>query len=72
MENIPDRIDSKFRYVLLSAHRAEQLIRGAQPKTSRPDKATSTAMSEIAEDLIEWDYGPGETPAVEEAEASEE
>ncbi|MEO1082948.1 MAG: DNA-directed RNA polymerase subunit omega [Acidobacteriota bacterium] len=57
MENIPDRIDSKFRYVLLAATRAEQLIRGAQPKLSRPDKHTTTAMSEVSQDLIEWDYG---------------
>ena len=71
MESIPERIDSKFRYVLLAAHRAEQLIQGAQPKTTVPDKHTSTAMREISQDLVVWDYGPAEMPAVE-AEADEE
>ena len=32
MENIPQRIDSKFRFVLLAASRAEQLMRGAPAK----------------------------------------
>ena len=75
MEHIPDRIDSKFRYVLLSAHRAEQLIRGAQPKLDKPDKPTSTAMREIIKEVVEWDYGQPEPENVatdEEADADVE
>lgn len=71
MENIPEKIDSKFRYVLLAAHRAEQLIQGAQPKTTVPDKHTSTAMREITEDLVDWDYGQPEAVAGE-TESEEE
>ena len=60
---IPDRIDSTFRYILLSARRAEQLIRGARPKveagTSKPSRV---AMREVSDQLIDWDYGPPPAP----------
>ena len=64
MLKFPDRIDSKFRFVLLSAGRAEQLVRGAKPKAeSGLDKPSRIAMHEIRQDLVDWDYGP--TPEVE-------
>jgi DNA-directed RNA polymerase omega subunit len=68
MDRIPEKIDSRFRYVLLAAERAEQLIRGGSPKieTTRT-KPTRIAMDEISTDLVAWDYGPA--PAVEEGEA---
>lgn len=70
MDKIPDKIDSKFRYVLLASHRAEQLMRGAPPRVERPGSTlTRTAMEEVMEELIEWDYGPApveEPPATEE------
>jgi DNA-directed RNA polymerase omega subunit len=59
LDNIPDRIDSKFRFVLLAAARAEQMIRGAAPKVeNRKRRVTRLAMDEIRKDLVEWDYGP--------------
>lgn len=58
MHNLPEKIDSKFRYVLLSAHRAEQLMRGSLPKNeSEGGKPTIVAMGEILRDDIPWDYG---------------
>lgn len=58
MHNMPEKIDSKFRYVLLSAHRAEQLMRGAIPKDEADEgKATIVAMKEITTEQISWDYG---------------
>ena len=70
MLKFPDRIDSKFRFVLLSAARAEQLVRGAQPKTEHgAGKPSRVAMKEIRKDLIDWDYG--EAPEAEEVEAQE-
>ncbi len=68
MEGIPDRIDSKFRYVLLSAQRAEQLMRGAQPRieTSNP-KPTRVGMEEIKQDAVAWDYGQPEPPEADAA-----
>ncbi len=59
MEHYPERIDSRFRFVLLAAERAEQLMRGASPKIETPaTQPTEIAMDEIASDLIEWGYGP--------------
>jgi DNA-directed RNA polymerase omega subunit len=61
-EKFPDRIDSKFRYVLLSSARAEQLMRGARSKVEAVSgKQTSVAMREITEDRVEWGYGPSPT-----------
>lgn len=75
MQNIPDKIDSKFRFVLLASERAEQLMRGAQPKTEPPSgKITRVAMEEILHDRLAWEYGPPEEPVdefEEEAEAEE-
>lgn len=80
MSEIPERIDSKYRYVLLAAQRAEQMIQGASPKSEAPvGKPTRVAMREISEGDVEWDYGPAEEPELEvaedvegEAEADEE
>jgi DNA-directed RNA polymerase subunit K/omega len=58
MHNLPEKIDSKFRYVLLSAHRAEQLMRGSMPKDETDDgKSTIVAMGEVFRDEIGWTYG---------------
>ncbi|MGZ8779741.1 MAG: DNA-directed RNA polymerase subunit omega [Thermoanaerobaculia bacterium] len=63
---MPEGIDSKFRYVLLVAKRAEQLIQGAQAKIkSRHAKPTRVAMEEVEKDLIKWQL----TAPVEEATA---
>lgn len=70
-DRIPERIDSKFRYVLLSAARAEQLMRGARPKIdSLPGKSTTVAMNEVDRDAIDWGYGP--SPEEQEAAAAAE
>ncbi len=60
---IPEKIDSKFRFVLLAARRAEQMVRGARPKVEHPFRnPTRTAMQEISEDRIVWGYGPPPEP----------
>ena len=41
MELIPDRIDSTFRYILIAAKRAEQLVRGAKPRVEMPNRKPS-------------------------------
>lgn len=66
MRDLPEKIDSKFRYVLLAATRAEQLMKGALPKPSNHEttKYTTVGMNEIADEAIEWDYGPGEEPVM--------
>ena len=73
MESIPERIDSTFRYVLIAARRAEQLLRGARPKLdSGVAKPTRIAMREVSANLVEWDYGPAPIPEPEPLEEAVE
>ena len=73
MEKLPDRIDSKFRFVLLAAARAEQMIHGGSEKReSEGPKVTRLAMTEISTDEVEWDYGPAPEPDPETAEGEED
>ncbi len=73
MQGIPERIDSKFRFVLLASHRAEQLMRGAELKLAVPGKITRAAMEEVMQDAIAWDYGAaeGDAAAVADGEAED-
>lgn len=76
MDRIPERVDSTFRFVLISARRAEQLMRGARPKVDAGNgKVTSIALKEVCEDLVDWQYGPPPAPepvVLEEVAAVEE
>ncbi len=66
MQRLPTNVDSKFRYVLLAAERAERMMRGSKPKIEAPTRKPSwIAMQEIRKDMVEWDYGPAEPPAEE-------
>ena len=57
------RVDSKFRFILLAARRAEQVMRGARPKIQyRTTKVARGAMDEILGNAVAWDYGPPPTP----------
>ena len=81
IQNLPEGVDSKFRMVVLLARRAEQLMRGARPKTEIGSaKPTRMAAQEFSENLIRWDFGPeggflpsdGEEAAATESEESSE
>ncbi len=64
MARFPDKVDSKFRYVLLAARRAEQLMRGAEEKVPRESpKLARHAMKELELDLVGWDYGEAPEPS---------
>ncbi|HVT42771.1 MAG TPA: DNA-directed RNA polymerase subunit omega [Thermoanaerobaculia bacterium] len=64
MERLPEGIDSRFRYVLLVAKRAEQLIQGAPAKIrSRHAKPTRVAMEEVGRGQIKWQLAPPELEA---------
>jgi DNA-directed RNA polymerase omega subunit len=61
MEGLPEGIDSKFRYVLLVAKRAEQLVQGSAPKSkSKYTKPTRMAMEEIEKNQVKWQLTPPE------------
>lgn len=75
MREIPDKIDSKFRFVLLAANRAEHMMQGAIAKVDEKGrKASAVALEEFRSELVEWDYGPAEEPEIveEEGEPAEE
>lgn len=72
MDPMSERIDSKFRFVLLAATRAEQMLRGARPKVDQKGKLARIAMDEILKNLVEWDYGPAPVPEGEVGEEEEE
>jgi DNA-directed RNA polymerase subunit omega len=74
MENLEDtKVDSKFRFILLAARRAEQVMRGARPKLQyRTTKVARGAMDEILADAVAWDYGPAPVPQPEVTEAPAE
>ena len=64
MDNLEDsKVDSKFRFILLAARRAEQVMRGARPKLHyKTPKVARGAMDEILADAVAWDYGPPPPP----------
>lgn len=71
LDSIKDKFDSKFRYVLLSARRSEQLIGGAKPRVDhKSPKSARVAMQELLQDKIEWGYGPAPDKPVETEEVS--
>ena len=66
-------IDSKFRRVLVAAHRAEQLMKGARAKVeSSKRKPTRVAMEEVDRSLVEWGYGPPPAPEPQPAAEGEQ
>ena len=72
MITIPDNIDSKYRFVILSALRARQIQAGSAPmlKESR-HKATQVAQKEILQGLVKFRI-PGHNSDQPEEEEQEE
>ena len=55
MPDLPEGIDSTFRYILIAAKRAEQLIHGARARvTTRHVKPTTVALAELAAADVPW------------------
>jgi DNA-directed RNA polymerase omega subunit len=53
--SIPDNIDSKYRFVILSALRARQIQGGSAPMLKEPrHKATQVAQKEILQGLVQF------------------
>lgn len=72
LDHTIEQFDSKFRFVLLAARRAEQITRGARPKLDLPrEKPSRLAMEEVQRGMVEWDYGPAPEDA-KQAESGEE
>ena len=72
MDRIAEDFDSKFRFVLLAACRAEQLMRGAEARVAiKSPKVARTAMQEMLEGRVEWGYGAAEESDQGELDESE-
>lgn len=55
MIELPEGIDSVFRYIVITALRAEQLIQGAKPRIeSKHVKPTLVAKDEVDAGLVQW------------------
>jgi len=52
---IPDNVDSKYRFVILSALRARQIQSGSMPLIKEPShKATQLARKELQQNLVKF------------------
>lgn len=59
MEGLPEGIESRFRYVLLVAKRAEQIIKGSPVRVkSKHSKPARIAMEEISRGQVKWAIAP--------------
>ena len=55
MIQIPDNVDSKYRFVILSALRARQIQSGSMPLIKEPShKATQLARKELQQGLVKF------------------
>ena len=55
MIQIPDNVDSKYRFVILSALRARQIQSGSLPLIKEPShKATQLARKELQQGLVKF------------------
>ena len=73
MITIPDNIDSKYRFVILSALRARQIQGGSAPMLKEPrHKATQVAQKEILQGLVKFRIPDRDGDQKEKEQQSEE
>ena len=69
MIQIPENIDSKYRFVILSALRARQIQGGSMPLIKQPShKATQIAQRELLQGLVKFRIPGIDDKEVEEKE----
>ena len=63
MQKIPDNIDSKYRFIIITAERAKQLQNRAKPKVkTKSTKPAHIAMREVEQGLIAFELTTPEPP----------
>ena len=56
MERMPERIDSKFRFILVAAERAKQIQWGAPPRMDvKSTKPAFIAIKEVESDMVPYE-----------------
>jgi DNA-directed RNA polymerase omega subunit len=64
MQKIPEKIGSKYRFIILAAERAKQLQNNAKPKIKiRSAKPAYIAMKELEQDLVSFEVTPPVEPS---------
>jgi DNA-directed RNA polymerase subunit omega len=64
MQKIPERIGSKYRFIIIAAERAKQLQNNARPKLkTRSTKPAHIAMRELEQDLVSYELLPAVEPS---------
>jgi DNA-directed RNA polymerase omega subunit len=64
MQKIPEKIGSKYRFIILAAERAKQLQNNAKPKLrTRSTKPAFIAMKELEQDLLSFEIPPPVEPS---------
>ncbi len=64
MQKIPERIGSKYRFIIIAAERAKQLQNNAKPKIkTRSTKPAFIAMRELEGDLVSFEILPASEPS---------
>ena len=64
MQKIPERIGSKYRFIIIAAERAKQLQNNAKPKIKiKSTKPAFIAMREIEQDLVSYEIPPPVEPS---------
>ncbi|HUX07628.1 MAG TPA: DNA-directed RNA polymerase subunit omega [Acidobacteriota bacterium] len=68
MKNLPENIDSKYRFITIAAQRCDMLQKGAKAKIDEEKftKFTSVAMEEVVQGLIEFEVLESKTKQEEE------
>jgi DNA-directed RNA polymerase omega subunit len=63
MQKIPERIGSKYRFIILAAERAKQLQNNAKPKIkTRSTKPAYIAMRELEAEAVSFEVLPPVEP----------
>jgi DNA-directed RNA polymerase omega subunit len=63
MQKIPEKIGSKYRFIIVAAERAKQLQNNAKPKIrTRSTKPAFIAMKELELDLLSFEMPPPVEP----------
>jgi len=66
MQKIPEKIGSKYRFIILAAERAKQLQNNAKPKIkTKSTKPAFIAMKELEQDLISFEMPPPVEPTTQ-------
>ncbi len=56
MQKIPEKIGSKYRFIIVAAERAKQLQNNAKPKIkTKSTKPAFIAMKELEEDVLSFE-----------------